>query len=132
MHFYGLNIRHMGSLYKKCTQEWLKNIFQAEMAARCLKNFFRYDIQACVLTQLDRPTKNERVEEIMVKRVISFLNVIFGNTESSFRLWRNLNQTARQTFKTNIWENDYKMINFSYFLQAIQLNLKIVLSPQIL
>jgi hypothetical protein len=51
LHNSGLNIRHLGSIYRKVTQGWLKRIIQAEIMARSLKSFYRADIQNCVLVQ---------------------------------------------------------------------------------
>lgn len=45
IHLYGLNIHHLGAIFKKTRLSWLKRIFQAEIAARCLKNIYRMDIQ---------------------------------------------------------------------------------------
>jgi hypothetical protein len=54
MHFYGLNIHHIGVIYKTAKQKWLKKILQAEMAARCAKNFFRLDVQNSVLANAEK------------------------------------------------------------------------------
>ena len=47
-------MRHLGNIYKKITQKWLKVQFKAELAARSLKTLFRFDMQNCVLNQTER------------------------------------------------------------------------------
>ncbi len=54
MHSFGLNLRQLGQILPLVQQQWLKKIFQTELAARCLKNFFRFDMQNCVLNQTER------------------------------------------------------------------------------
>ena len=51
MHSFGLNMRLLGILLSRVRQGWLRGILQAEIAARCLKNFYRFDLQNCVLNQ---------------------------------------------------------------------------------
>ena len=52
IHGYGLNIRHLGLIYKRISQNWLKLTIKAEMAARSLKTLFRFDLQSCILNQI--------------------------------------------------------------------------------
>jgi hypothetical protein len=54
MHSFGLNLRQLGQILPLVQQQWLKRILQTELAARCLKNFFRFDMQNCVLNQTER------------------------------------------------------------------------------
>jgi hypothetical protein len=54
LHSFGLNIRHLGLIYKQCHQLWLKRILQSELAARCIKPFFRFDMQNCIFSQSER------------------------------------------------------------------------------
>lgn len=97
MHFYGLNAHHLGAIYRKCKQGWIKKLIQAEMASRCLKSFFLYDLQSFWLGNF---SKEESTEE---DRVISFLNIILGNTESTQKMWKNINICGKKYFKTPIW-----------------------------
>ena len=39
------------------SQNWLKKIIQAEIIARCLKNFFRFDMQNSVFLNMDKSAK---------------------------------------------------------------------------
>lgn len=104
IHLYGLNIHHLGAIFKKTRLSWLKKIFQAEIAARCLKNIYRMDLQNSVLKPYNQ-NPQERQEERERNRVLSFLNVIFGNTEPTFVLWSNINNAAISKFRTKIWDN---------------------------
>jgi hypothetical protein len=54
IHSFGLNIRHLGIIYKRITQQWLKLQIKAELAARSLKTLFRFDLQSCILNQIER------------------------------------------------------------------------------
>lgn len=51
LHSFGLNIRHLGIIYKQVRQGWLRKIIQSELAARCVKPFFRFDMQNCIFNQ---------------------------------------------------------------------------------
>ncbi len=46
IHLYGLNVRYIGLIFKKTKLKWLKKLLQAEISARCLKNYFRKEIQS--------------------------------------------------------------------------------------
>lgn len=58
------------------------------------------------------------------------MNIVFGNTDPTFRLWRNLNSSAIEKYHIKIWDNEFTDINTGYLLQAIQTHLKILLSYQ--
>lgn len=57
IHLYGINIRYLGVIFKKIKLTWLKRIFQAEIAARCLKNYFRLDMQSSILQTYDQTNR---------------------------------------------------------------------------
>jgi hypothetical protein len=57
--------------------------------------------------------------------------VVFGNTESTSRLWNNLNSFSRKYFNAPVWSNDFSDFNIQYLLQALQSNLNIVLHENI-
>ena len=57
IHYIGLNMRNLGVIYKTISQNWLKKIIQAEIIARCLKNFFRFDMQNSVFLNMDKSAK---------------------------------------------------------------------------
>ena len=59
-----------------------------------------------------------------------FLNIVFGNTDPTFRLWRNLNSSAIEKYHVKIWDNQFTDINSGYLLQAVQSHFKILLSYQ--
>ena len=59
------------------------------------------------------------------------MNVVFGNSEPTFRVWRSLNAFSSKHFGGEIWDSDYRTINTGYFLQAIQNHLNITLRPSI-
>ena len=63
---------------------------------------------------------------------MSFLNVVFGNSEATFRVWKGLNNYSQKHYGSVIWQQTYTDINKGYFLQAIQYHLKILLSENIL
>ena len=131
VHLYGINMRYLGVIYKKVKLTWLKRILQAEIAARCLKNYFRLDMQSSILQTYDQTNRKERQEERERHKVVSFLNIVFGNTEPTFRLWRNLNSSAIEKYHTKIWDNEFTDINTGYLLQAIQNHFKILLAGQV-
>jgi hypothetical protein len=54
MHYSGLNIRRLGSVYEKSRLLWLKKIIQAELLARSLKVYYKFDIQSCIRVQTER------------------------------------------------------------------------------
>lgn len=124
-------MRHIGLIYKKVKQNWLRNIIKADIIARTMKNYFRFDLQNLTQKVVSNDMKKERQQEREANRVISFLNIIFGNTEATFRIWRNLNSYAQEMFQVKIWENEFTDIHVSYLLLAIQCHLKIVLSNEI-
>lgn len=62
------------------------------------------DLQNSVLKPYNQ-NPQERQEERERNRVLSFLNVIFGNTEPTFVLWSNINNAAISKFRTKIWDN---------------------------
>lgn len=96
-------MRHVGLIYKKVKQNWLKNLIKADIIARTMKNYFRFDLQNLTQKVVENDMKKERQQEREANRVISFLNVIFGNTEPTFRIWRNLNSYAQEMFQVKIW-----------------------------
>lgn len=63
LHLYGINVHYLGVIFKKTRLTWLKRIFQAEIAARCIKNYFRLDLQNSVLQSFDQTNRKERQEE---------------------------------------------------------------------
>jgi ribosome-associated toxin RatA of RatAB toxin-antitoxin module len=128
LHLYGINIRYLGVIVKRTKLSWLRKIFQAEIAARCLKNYFRLEIQNSIL--YSQPNQQERQEDRERIRVISFLNTVFGNTDPTFKLWRNLNVTAMEKYHVKIWDSEFTNLNSGYLLQAIQTHFKILLSHQ--
>jgi hypothetical protein len=79
MHSFGLNMRHLGLVFRQARQPWLKKILQAELAARCIKIFFRFDMQNCIMNQGERTDPRERQTDREKARVIAFLNILLGN-----------------------------------------------------
>jgi hypothetical protein len=41
-------MRHIGQIYNKAKQNWLKRLLLDDIIARCLKNYFRFDVQNIV------------------------------------------------------------------------------------
>ena len=39
----------LGLLHDKSSQDWLKKIIKSEIGARCLRVFYKYDMQSCFL-----------------------------------------------------------------------------------
>ena len=103
MHSFGLNIRQLGFLVKKTSQPWLKLILKTELAVRCLKNFYRYDLQHCILNQRERIDLHLKQTDRERHQVIMFLNVVLGDTEHTFHLWRSLNHYCKMHFKIALW-----------------------------
>ncbi len=64
--------------------------------------------------------------------MISFSNVILGNSDAKFRAWKGLNNYSLKYYGSTIWQETYADINKDYFLQSIQYHLKILLSENIL
>jgi hypothetical protein len=60
VHSFGLNVRHYGLILKRVKQVWFKKILKTEMAARCLKSYFRFDLQNCVINQTERIDLKEK------------------------------------------------------------------------
>lgn len=83
------------------------------------------------MEQQARIDRKEAQETIEKQRVISFLNVLFGNHDSTLSLWKQVNNYSQNHFGVKIWENDFKDVNIPYLLQALQTNLRIVLAPTI-
>ena len=55
----------------------------------------------------------------------------FGNTDSTYRLWKNINGYCHYKYGVNIWNHEFEDLNIGYLLQAIQHSLKIKLSELI-
>ncbi len=64
--------------------------------------------------------------------MISFLNVVLGNSDATFRVWKGLNNYSLKHYGSTIWQETYTDINKGYFLQSIQYHLKILLNENIL
>ena len=131
LHMSGVGLRQLGAVLKACHYDWLRRILRSEMAARSVKGFFRFDMQYCVRQQQDRIEKREVQTHREKERVISFLNLLFGNSESTSRLWRNINVYSEGHFGARVFEKNFEEMNVPYLLQALQSNLKIVLAPSI-
>jgi hypothetical protein len=41
-------MRHIGLIYKRVKQHWLKRLIKDDIIGRCLKNYFRFDVQNIV------------------------------------------------------------------------------------
>ena len=63
-----------------------------------MKNIFRRDIQSCIMVQSERNKSRERQEDYEKRRVISFLNVVFGNTQDTAQVWRRINRVCQERF----------------------------------
>jgi hypothetical protein len=46
-------MRHIGKVYKRVQQNWLKQIIKDDIIARCLKNYFRIEIQNILRPNLE-------------------------------------------------------------------------------
>lgn len=131
IHSMGLNVRHLGLIYQRARVGWFRKILKAEIISRSLKSLFKFDIQNCMMTQVEMGSSREKIQEIERKRVISFLNVIFGNTESTTGIWRRINAISQAKFGVVVAENGIGDTNLQYLLQAVQTHLKIVLNESI-
>jgi hypothetical protein len=131
IHLSGLNLSHLGVMHQRVRLNWFRRVIQAEIIARALKNLFRRDIQNCVMVQGDRNKSRERQEDTEKRRVISFLNVVFGNTQDTAQLWKRINKVSMERFGVAVSEADINGANIPYLMQAIQTHLKIVLHDSI-
>lgn len=61
MHHHGLNMRQIGTVYNQVTQSWLKKIIKADIIARVLKNYFRFDMQSLILTKLSPQERQQNL-----------------------------------------------------------------------
>lgn len=129
LNVWGLGEGQLGAVLGQARQGWLRRILEAEMAARCLRGFFRFDMQNCLLLQGDRLAPPQRQAERERRRAINFLNVVLGNTDSTFRLWRSLNGLCRTSYGCDCWHEDFSQLNLPYLLQALQTHLGLVLAP---
>jgi len=73
----------------------------------------------------------EKQQEIEHRRVISFLNVLFGMSESTMELWKRVNSYCKNHFGVFAFQNTFTDIHIPYFLQAIQTHLRLVLIDRI-
>lgn len=106
LHLTGLNMRHLGVMYQRARLNWFKKIVQAEIIARAMKNLFRRDIQNCVMIQSERNRSKERQEDYEKRRVVSFLNVIFGNSQDTALVWKRINRVCQDRFGVAVEERD--------------------------
>ena len=83
------------------------------------------------MVQSERNKSRERQEDYEKRRVVSFLNVVFGNTQDTAQVWRRINRTSQERFGLAVSEGDMNGINIEYLMQAIQTHLKIVLNDTI-
>ena len=88
-----------------------------------------FELVAYLLLQGDRLAPPQRQAERERRRAINFLNVVLGNTDSTFRLWRSLNGLCRTTYGCDCWHEDFSQLNLPYLLQALQTHLGLVLAP---
>lgn len=88
-------------------------------------------MQNCVMVQGERSRSNENQEEYERRRVINFLNVVFGNTKDTGEVWRRINRTAQLRFGIAVSETDISGANVPFLMQAIQTHLKIILNDSI-
>lgn len=50
------------------------------------------------MVQSERNKSRERQEDYEKRRVISFLNVVFGNTQDTAQVWRRINRVCQERF----------------------------------
>lgn len=133
MHSTGLNMRYIGIVYKMAKQVWLKEIIMSQILARSIKNYFRYDLQDCILNLKENLSKTkENQYKAQVKRVVSFLNLFLGKSENSEVFWNSLNEYAAQNFNCSTKISRQTQYNFAYLIQAIQNSCNITLSSKII
>lgn len=131
IHLTGLNIRHLGAMCQRVRLRWFRRVIQAEIIARAIKNLFRRDIQNCVMIQSERKQSKERQNDYEKRRVVSFLNVVFGNTSDTAGLWKRINKIAQTRFGVAVSESDITGANIPYLMQALQTHIKILLNDSI-
>lgn len=59
------------------------------------------------------------------------MNILFGNSEATFKMWRGINAYSTEAFDIKVWENEFTHVNINYLLQAIQSNFHILLRESI-
>jgi hypothetical protein len=62
VHYFGLNMRHIGAIYTRTHQSWLKRCIREDIIGRCLKNYFRFDVQNIVQLEEKEKGKERQAE----------------------------------------------------------------------
>ena len=83
------------------------------------------------MIQTERNKNRERQEDYEKRRVISFLNVVFGNTQDTAQIWKRINRVCQARFGIAVSEADITGANVPYLMQALQTHLKIVMNDSI-
>lgn len=97
-------MRYLGYLYDNTQQKWLKELLRSELVARCAKQSLSEDLQeySFVSRESFNSTQSNPIgshERLQAKRVISFLNVLFGHSSSTDRLWEKMDSYCEIHFK---------------------------------
>ena len=72
----------------------------AEICARSAENFFKFDLQDCLLNLSEANSDN--VQKFQVKQVISFLNKVLGSSQDADTFWKQLNRQSQAYFRVSI------------------------------
>ena len=133
-HSLGLNTRHFGLVLKQVHQNWLRSMLLTEIGVRCMKQFYRFDMQNCILNQTERLDGRERQTEREIRRVTAFLNIVLGNNEVTDSLWSNLNSYSVRNYEVSLFEDKsskFRNLNPRWLLQSLQYHLKVNLSDSV-
>ena len=131
VHYQGLNISHLGDIYRHTNLPWLKRILQAEIIARSLKSLFRWDLQSCVYLQKERNPSQQSQEDFARRRAVAFLNVIFGNSEATTGIWKRINAISKDKFGVVVASDGLGETNVQFLMQAVQTHLRITMNDSI-
>ena len=129
LELYGLSEHHLGLLVNTTQQEWLQQLLKTEMAARCMVGSFGIEMQKGLK---DKEIKVGDREAKQTEKALSFLNKVLGDSEGSYRLWRNVKEVGQEIYNIKLWNNNFEsIISKGYLLQAIQYHFRLALRDTI-